>query len=350
MQIQTEYGDAFVLLDCPLLASTERLDFLTEVHAAFDGSEHREALREQPRITLEYKYTDNMDMFNILYANMRGLFAIPQFYLKQKITVQNTSNVMIENADEFYNYVLIENQVYKVDSSTDDSIVLSEEINVTDVYIMPLRLCIIDGDVDMNSLGYYAEQNITFRVIAEDLPTIRGAGDDIVLNDEFLSAGLTSLTLSQDQTIVDGDVGGFQSFTKWKHPRYSKPYIFVLDSFSEFIAHRRLLMYRMGRLGAFWMPLYERHLDVLSVGTDWIQVSSDVVSRKHLAIKTASGWGQYEIILNTAGKLYLDRQLDGVIEKVYYSGLYRFDNDSITYDFLGNNVTKTTILILELEP
>ena len=46
MKIQTKYGEVHVLTDCPLLDSTERLEFKTEVHESFDGSEERYIQRD----------------------------------------------------------------------------------------------------------------------------------------------------------------------------------------------------------------------------------------------------------------------------------------------------------------
>ena len=75
MKIQTAYGEVHVLTNCPLLESTERLEFLTEMHESFDGSEERNALRDAPRQILSFKYVQMQkamgDLFHMLYANLR---------------------------------------------------------------------------------------------------------------------------------------------------------------------------------------------------------------------------------------------------------------------------------------
>ena len=50
MKIQTsQFGEVHVLTNCPLLNSTERLEWMTEVHESFDGNEERYPLRDVPR-------------------------------------------------------------------------------------------------------------------------------------------------------------------------------------------------------------------------------------------------------------------------------------------------------------
>ena len=52
MKIQTKYGEVNVLANCPLLDSTERLEWMTEVHESFDSTELRYPLRDAPRQVL----------------------------------------------------------------------------------------------------------------------------------------------------------------------------------------------------------------------------------------------------------------------------------------------------------
>ena len=90
MKIQTtQYGEVHVLTQCPLLESTERLLFLTEVHEAYDSAEERFILRESPRQVLAFSYVGMQkamgDMFHMLYANLRKTWGIPLKQLKQNM-------------------------------------------------------------------------------------------------------------------------------------------------------------------------------------------------------------------------------------------------------------------------
>ena len=90
MKIQTEqYGEVHVLANCPLLDSTERLEFKTEVHESFDGSEERYISRDAPRQILSFNYINMRkamgDMFHMLYANLRKQWGIPLRQVKRII-------------------------------------------------------------------------------------------------------------------------------------------------------------------------------------------------------------------------------------------------------------------------
>ena len=82
MKIQTsQFGEVHVLTNCPLLNSTERLEWMTEVHESFDGNEERYPLRDTPRQILSFNYVQMRkemgDMFHMLSANLRKQWGIP---------------------------------------------------------------------------------------------------------------------------------------------------------------------------------------------------------------------------------------------------------------------------------
>ena len=90
MKIQTEqFGEVHVLTNCPLLNSTERLEWMTEVHEADDGSEERYPLRDTPRQILSFNYVQMRkamgDMFHMLSANLRKQWGIPLRQVKRTI-------------------------------------------------------------------------------------------------------------------------------------------------------------------------------------------------------------------------------------------------------------------------
>ena len=76
MKIQTQYGEVHVLTNCPLLDSTERLEFKTEVHESFDGSEDRYIQRDVPRQVLSFNYVNMQkamgDIFQYFSKSKKG--------------------------------------------------------------------------------------------------------------------------------------------------------------------------------------------------------------------------------------------------------------------------------------
>ena len=278
MKIQTQYGEVHVLTNCPLLDSTERLEFKTEVHESFDGSEDRYIQRDAPRQVLSFNYVNMQkvmgDIFHMLYANLRNLWGVPLPQFRQVIPDLEDSDFIImetttHRADLRVGFILLESsegaqtaEIVSIgryiitqeeirDPETDeviqeliteyqDGFRLAATVTATNASIMPLRICIIDGDASINTGGFWSNSSVVFRVIAEDSPEFEAdvpeqfLGDDIYFKPLLLDGDSLEMTLTQHQNIVDGDVGGFQGFTHWKKPRYLKPFKSVLSDWNQY--------------------------------------------------------------------------------------------------------------------
>ncbi|MGE8684441.1 MAG: hypothetical protein ACN6OV_08175 [Acinetobacter sp.] len=401
MKIQTQYGEVHVLTNCPLLNSTERLEFKTEVHEAYDSSEDRYIQRDAPRQVLSFNYANMQkamgDIFHMLYANLRNLWGIPLPQFRQLIPDMVDSDFIImdtkaHSADLRVGFALIESTVgFQVvditavgryiitqeeirDPETDeilqaleteyqDGFRLAENITVSNASIMPLRICIIDGDASISTGGFWSNSSMVFRVLAEDSPEHSGdapeqyQGDDIYFQPLLLDGDSLEMTLTQHQNIVDADVGGFQQFTHWKKPRYLKPFKSVLKGWDQYSEYRRFLFRRMGRYQAFWMPLYEKHLNILNTANITTSLSTNTkylleADRKHIAVKRKNGtWTAHEITAKTGGSLTVSPAINAHrndIQTICYLGLHRFDADQIEFQFLGAQITQVTVPIVEL--
>lgn len=401
MKIQTQYGEVHVLTNCPLLNSTERLEFKTEVHEAYDSSEDRYIQRDAPRQVLSFNYVNMQkamgDIFHMLYANLRNLWGIPLPQFRQYIPDMVGSDFIImdtkaHSADLRVGFILLESsegaQVAEIvsigryiivqeeirDPETDeviqeliteyqDGFRLAATVTATNASIMPLRICIIDGDASINTGGFWSNSSVVFRVIAEDSPEFKAdvpeqfLGDDIYFKPLLLDGDSLEMTLTQHQNIVDGDVGGFQQFTHWKKPRYLKPFKSVLRGWDKYTEYRRFLFRRMGRYQAFWMPLYEKHLNILNTANITTSLSTNTkylldADRKHIAVKRKDGtWTAHEITAKTGGSLTVSPAINSHrndIQSICYLGLHRFDADQIEFQFLGAQITQVTVPIVEL--
>ena len=401
MKIQTQYGEVHVLTNCPLLNSTERLEFKTEVHEAYDSSEDRYIQRDVPRQVLSFNYVNMQkamgDIFHMLYANLRKQWGIPLPQFRQRISDMVDSDFIImdtkaHSADLRVGFALIESatgfQVVEItavgryiitqeeirDPETDeilqaleteyqDGFRLAQNVTVSNASILPLRICIIDGDASINTGGFWSNSSVVFRVIAEDSPEHSGdipaqyQGEDIYFKPLLLDGSALEMTLMQHQNIVDADVGGFQQFTHWKKPRYLKPFKSVLKGWDQYSEYRRFLFRRMGRYQAFWMPLYERHLNILNTGNITTSLSTNTkylleADRKHIAVKRKDGtWTAHEITAKTGGSLTVSPAINAHrngIQTICYLGLHRFDADQIEFQFLGAQITQVTVPIVEL--
>ncbi|AYA02097.1 hypothetical protein BEN74_03915 [Acinetobacter sp. WCHAc010034] len=401
MKIQTKYGDVHVLANCPLLDSTERLEFKTEVHEAYGGSEDRYTLRDAPRQILSFNYVNMQkalgDMFHMLYANLRNLWGIPLPQFRQLIpdlddsdyiplsTAANIADLrvgfaLIESAAGFQvveitavgRYIITQEEirdpetdeiVQALETEYQDGFRLAQNVTVSNASIMPLRICIIDGDASISTGGFWLNSSVVFRVLAEDSPEHSGdipaqyQGEDIYFKPLLLDGSALEMTLMQHQNIVDADVGGFQQFTHWKKPRYLKPFKSVLKGWDLYSEYRRFLFRRMGRYQAFWMPLYEKHLNILNTGNITTSLSTNTrylleADRKHIAVKRKNGmWTAHEITAKTGGSLTVSPAINAHrndIQTICYLGLYRFDADQIEFQFLGAQITQVTVPIVEL--
>ena len=401
MKIQTKYGEVHVLTNCPLLDSTERLEFKTEVHEAYDSSEDRYIQRDAPRQVLSFNYVNMQkamgDIFHMLYANLRKQWGIPLPQFRQPIPDLDDSDyiplstaahiadlrvgfALIESAAGFQvveitavgRYIITQEEIR--DPETDeviqeliteyqDGFRLAQNVTVSNASIMPLRICIIDGDASINTGGFWSNSSVVFRVLAEDSPEHSGdapeqyQGDDIYFQPLLLDGDSLEMTLTQHQNIVDADVGGFQQFTHWKKPRYLKPFKSVLRGWDKYTEYRRFLFRRMGRYQAFWMPLYEKHLNILNTANITTSLSTNTkylleADRKHIAVKRKNGmWTAHEITAKTGGSLTVSPAINAHsndIQTICYLCLHRFDADQIEFQFLGAQITQVTVPIVEL--
>lgn len=402
MKIQTQFGEVYVLTNCPLLSSTERLEWMTEVHESFGGNEERYPLRDTPRQILSFNYVQMRkemgDMFHMLSANLRGQWGIPLKQVKRVIPdiadddyiildtestiadlrvgfafIESKEGGQVVEIIERGRYIIIQEEIrdpetdeiiQELETEYQDGFRLAANITVTNPVMMPLRICIIDGDASINAGGFWSNASMVFRVLAEDLPEHSGdipaqyKGNDIYFKPLLLDGDSIEISMSQHQNVVDNSIGGFQSYTHHTKSKQSKPFKSLIRSWDEFQEFRRFLFRRGGRYRPFWLPLYERHLNILNAGNISTSLSTNTkylveADRKHIAVKRKDGtWTAHEITAKTGGSLAISPSIDAHrndIQTICYMGLYRFDADQLEFQFLGAGISQVTIPILELE-
>ena len=403
MKIQTEqYGEVHVLTNCPLLNSTERLEWMTEVHESHGGSEDRYPLRDVPRQILSFNYVQMRkemgDMFHMLSANLRKQWGIPLRQVKRIIPdiadddyiildtaatiadlrvgfafIASSESSQVVEITEIGRYIITQEEIrdpetdeviQALETEYQDGFRLASNITVINAVIYPLRICIIDGDASINAGGFWSNASMVFRVLAEDLPEHAGdipaqyKSNDIYFKPLLLDGDSIEITMSQHQNIIDNSIGGFQSYTHHAKAKQSKPFKSLMRSWDEFQEFRRFLFRRGGRYRPFWLPLYERHLNILNAGNITTSLSTNTkylleANRNYLAVKRKNGtWTAHEITARTGGSLTVSPAINAQrsdIQTICYMGLYRFDADQIEFQFLGAGISQVTIPILELE-
>lgn len=401
MKIQTKYGDAVVLAQCPLLTSTEKLEWLTEVHESFGGDEIRHPLRDAPRQVLKFEYAAFKkalgDMFHMVWAYMSDLWAIPLKQISLPVPdtdgdfiVFDTANVathlfvggyaLIETATEQHvveitdigRYVIVQEEIRDLDTDEiiqeleteyQDGFRISKSIDVINAKISPLRICVMTDDVDLSVRSKMVGYGIEFHVLAEDAPSYTAEipaqyqGFDFYTMPLLLDGTSLGMRLHKHQNRVDGDVGGFKTYSHWQKPRYEKKLNSLIFSKQHYLDYYKFLYRRAGRYCEFWQPLYEKHLNilntgfvgtVLNIGTKFIFEAD----RKHIAVRKMDGtWSAHEITQKSEQYFTVSPPINAQrsqIKSICYLGLYRFDSDHIEFEFLGKGRARTTVQIVEI--
>jgi hypothetical protein len=402
MKVQTKYGDVVVLAQCPLLTSTERLEWLTEVHESFGGDEIRHPLRDAPRQVLKFEYAAFKkalgDMFHMVFAHMSDLWAIPLKQISLPVPDKDgdfilfdTANVathlfvggyaLIETATEQHvveitdigRYVIIQEEIRNPDTDEiiqeleteyQDGFRISKSIDVINAKISPLRICVMTDDVDLSVRSKMVGYGIEFHVLAEDAPSYTAEipaqyqGFDFYTMPLLLDGTSLGMRLHKQQTRVDGDVGGFKTYSHWKKPRYEKKLNSFIFSKQHYLDYYKFLYRRSGRYREFWQPLYEKHLNVLNTGFVGTVLNIDTkfiveADRKHIAVKKVDGtWSAHEITQKTANYFTVSPAINlqrNQIKSICYLGLYRFDSDHIEFQFLGAGRARTSVQTVEID-
>lgn len=391
MKYMTEkYGELFVLTECPTPNSVETFEFLTEVHENHDGSEDRYTLRDAPRQFLTYELKNSHkefgSMFHELYAGLRKYWGVPLFHLYQEIPdtegdiievdvsaypvdlgigfafIKSSDGVQIVEIIALEKEIIVQEEI--IDEETEEVIqeeirdtlygyVLSEEIDVQNAIICPLRVCIIQGDANIQSSGFGGSQTITFAVMPEDVQSFNAPaptqyrGHDIYYKPLLRDDDFLDMTLSQNQVIIDGQIGSFQQYTHWEKPKYIKSFMTKWIDRDDANDFREFIYRRMGRLREFWLPLYEKHLNIVSTGnvTSSFTVDNEFVEdadRKYIAINRNGVWSAHQITaiseIDGFTNISFSPSIVATSAKsldVCYLALHRFNTDSIEISFNG---------------
>lgn len=326
MQIETKWGTATLVENCIMTGATEQLQWMTELHQAYNGDEDRYMLRDAPR----QSFNINLGNGDIFRNDIRGLFAIPLHWCANLALAGTGTTIEVQDLlspmDLREGYALVDGQVVEILAVDNNNIELAEEITLSqDSVIVPLRICIIDNDALINAgysrLGY----SITFNVLAEDSPYFVSSADaqykndDVVLTPILAQSNSIDINVTQHQNIVDNYVGGFQYYTHHDKARHSLPQTYLPKNRQELSDFREFLFRRCGRYRQFWMPQpFKRG-----------EIATDMASR----LKD----GTWQTGVATTN-----------LDYTCPLALYRFDNDTISIEYLGNNVARSTAVLYEI--
>lgn len=385
MKVTIDDVDYILLTQCPLLDTTERYDFKTDVHKSYDGSDEVripeiDYARQSMTYSLSAYRAETVGMFNDIHSWMRKVYLIPQplesldvgnlsvdfieadtslipIQVGSFILIQPESGALqVRKVTEIGRYEVIEDVPVYIDGYR-----LNEAVTASNASIYPLRKCIIDGNVSTTVNNSTFNPMLNLRVIDNVEYPVADAPEQYKDNDLYfmpllLDGDFLDIELQQHQNIVDGEIGKFWSFTNWNHPLVSKNLIIIMRSRQEYLDLKKWFYRRRGMLNEFWLPSYEQNFNVVSASGDSLVVKNEsyLSNKTNIAVKSNGVWTVHEITnQSTTGAnktLLVEPSLPTKIDRISYLDLYRLGSDSIEFRFMGNDIIQTTLPIVELSP
>lgn len=384
MKVTINERDYILLTKCPLLETTERYEFKTDIHQSFDAtSEERIPLRDQARQSLKYSLlaarAENPEVFNNIYAWMRNEFLVVQpleratvgdlsgdfievdtsnmgINIESLILIYSNQNYQVREVTEIGRYEVIDDIATYIDGYR-----LNAAVTLSSATIYPLRKCIVIGNVSAQVNGIILKPVFNLLVtdsveypISEN-PT-QFKGDDLYFTPLLLNGDYLEINFEQHQAIVDGEIGQFWQFTHWINPLINKNFRVIMRNRQEYIDYKKWFYRRRGRLNPFWMPSYQNNFNFISRSASSITVKNDnyLSDRKNIAIKANGVWTAHSVTsTSVSGEnivMNLTPQPPVNIERVSYLGLYRLNSDAVEFYFKGADIVEATVPIVELSP
>lgn len=391
MKISTQnFGDVVLLTSPALVGATESIGFKTDVFESKNGTEVRTPLKDKARQTLGFSSLvlkeEIAKNFNVQWGGIRKNWAVPLFQESQFVGNVISETVVIDEQEVEQTPVLCRTDIFsfydgclallKNDSEQvlvevkvveTDRLLLTNPVNINNAKLYPVRVCFINGDISRQISNLHAQSSITFIVIDEP-EVVESIPDQFLENDLhklclMLDGSSLEATISQNQNIIDNEVGVIYQGTDWDFARYSKQYRTILRGPEQLYAYRQFLFRRRGKYRPFWLPTYEANMRCKSTGfvSSVMLIESDQYkqlgdARKHIAVRSNQTWTAHTI---TASALVsgstvqvtvspaLNKNADS-IELISYLGLHRLDADSVDLNYQGAGIVEVSVPILEI--
>lgn len=370
------------LFPYPPDAATERLEWLTDVIEAYDGTEQRTRVREAPRQFFDYRHPVQAAEYarssNLLRESRAAVWLVPVWAEAQTIgALAPTATVTMDTATTD---LRVGEQVLLWESprNWEAAVILAVGIGAitleqptattfTHAQVMPVRYgrLAVDPQRDTNShtarwnLSWQIEENIA---LATSAPT-QFLGDDLDFP-EFLRPGESIQDgLKRRVETTDFELGDFAYRSPWDASRLARPYHALVADRAALWTYRVWLHRRAGRFRPFWTASRDSDLRLRSTGTivSALLVDTDdyFADRPHLAFALTDGTWVVRTVTgaSVAGagttQLILDTALNipaSTIRWISYLGLTRLDADAVEIAYLHGGAARATVRMLELNP
>lgn len=366
----------------------ENYEWKTSVLTTNSGYEQRIRLRKFPRQVVSAEYPIDYAYlplsFNMASGWIGKRWAIGMWSETQAIGTLLNGVTFINCITDRYNFVegglllvwdsVDKNEVLEIDTIEPGVIHLKRKTAgiYSNATLMPVRTGVPQGNViNRWSNGYNSGFSIAYDVIDNNL-LATDAPPQYLNEDIYYEVSLMgdwdslSEQIKTRQDTVDFDVGIVDYYAPWKNFKRARNVSFLNDGAQEVWTFKKWLHRRAGRLKPYWLPTFEDNLILRQDGLVTTSLKVDESGyknlgkdNKHLAIMlddyswlpravtgiSDAGGGLINVAIDTP--LFVDASR---IRKISFLGLHRLDTDSVEVEWIGNNVSQSSIRILEIKP
>lgn len=258
----------------------ERLQFLTQIMEAVDGSEQRVALRRAPRQQFDHTCivrdgSQRQRIDNLMFDWQGRVFGLPMWHEPTELTSAATVGQTSINVGttSFADYRVGGLAIVLQDDTTYDAVEITAigatsltfASPLTNAYargtkVYPLRTAIAEGRMQIRRyVADGAEIGIRFTTIDNDVNLASTAAfatlnTKVLLDDNNFVDSTLDETLERRITTIDNETGIPIQRTSWDHSKKSSGKTFFSRTFQRTWEVRQLLHALKGRQVSFYMP------------------------------------------------------------------------------------------------
>jgi len=266
----------------------ERLEWLTDVIQAFDGSEQRVQLREFPRRGFEYAISvsdrERRLAENLLYSWQARVFAMPVWMDSSTLAADVNAGATTINVDtthrDYHAGGLVglmisptEYEILEIDTVGGSSITLGSATTINwpanETFIFPLRAARMPDQLQLiRFTGADASTRLRWQCVDDSSHTAATEATTYRSYPVMLLKPNWTEDLRQDYVrklqVLDARTSGLFIDDEAGGPILLQSHRWLLNGRAEIDAFRQWLYARKGRLTAFWMPTWAQDFKVVA--------------------------------------------------------------------------------------
>lgn len=367
-QVTLSDGDYTVLDKMPLLDTTERLEFLTDVHEHYDGTESRYQLRSAPRQMINYKLSVNNDEYPLLMKRLRENLRKPflivshENYLYRTLGTNDT--LFIYTNDSIFSELMLVKELdcyqrqFILDGRKAFNAVYLERAtapeNLTaNVGIYSLYRAMLIHHATVLKNAKHSRLELTFDVL-NPLPYSYYNDEIAPIHERLLNDDYLENQYQQHQILhTDGTAQFYHSH--WNDSLQYKTLRLILKNLDEYKKIKRWLYSIAGRYRSFLLPDFEHKLQVIANNSGILKVRKCYFNTNVLIVMYHHDFQKTKYTVSSVTTdddyLYISTSFYGssVPYSIYPAYWYRFSSDSIEFNFLGKNMFELNLPIQQVK-